>query len=209
MKVIATSGQKGGCGKTTVAFHLAHYFIAQGKSVGLVDLDPQATATKVAGLRDSDRPHLPVVPATTATLAATLAEAEADGVDFIVVDCPPHATAGLAGALRRADLLLLPFSPTTPDLLTASTVAALVAEVGRPALAVLSRVKTRSASAADARRHLEGVGLHVAEAYISDLNDFATALSDGLAVGEFAPKGKAAREIRALGKEVETLLISS
>lgn len=206
MKVIATSGQKGGCGKTTVAFHLAHYFSAGAKTVGLIDLDPQATATKVAGLRDADRPHLPVVQATAGSLAATIAEAEADGVDVLVIDCPPHATAGLAASLRRADLLLLPFSPTTPDLLTAGTVAELVAEVGKPALAILSRVKARSASAEDARRHLEGVGLRVAETQVSDLNDFATALNDGLAVGEFAPKGKAAREIRALGKEVEALL---
>lgn len=206
MKVIATSGQKGGCGKTTVAFHLAHYFTDRGQTVGLIDLDPQATATKVAGLRDAERPHLPVVPATAATLAATIAEAEGDGVDLLVIDCPPHATAGLAAALRRADLLLLPFSPTTPDLLTAGTVAELVGEVGKPALAILSRVKARSASAEDARRHLEGVGLRVADAQVSDLNDFATALNDGLAVGEFAPKGKAAREIRALGKEVEALL---
>jgi cellulose biosynthesis protein BcsQ len=67
-------------------------------------------------------------------------------------------------------------------------------------------VKARSASAEDARRHLESVGLRVADTQVSDLNDFATALNDGLAVGEFAPKGKAAREIRALGKEVEALL---
>ncbi|HRZ65999.1 MAG TPA: AAA family ATPase, partial [Spirochaetia bacterium] len=44
MRIIMTN-QKGGVGKTTLVFHLASLFAADGKRVLAVDLDPQANLT--------------------------------------------------------------------------------------------------------------------------------------------------------------------
>jgi chromosome partitioning protein len=94
--VIAVLNQKGGVGKTTTAINLGAYLAKSGKSVLLVDFDPQANATSGLGVdkqaleattydllfgrttleslvRDSDTPQLYLLPAN-----ANLAGAEVD-----------------------------------------------------------------------------------------------------------------------------------
>lgn len=50
MRVLAVVSQKGGCGKTTTAIHLAACLAASGRRTLLVDLDPQGHATLGLGL---------------------------------------------------------------------------------------------------------------------------------------------------------------
>jgi cellulose biosynthesis protein BcsQ len=50
MRVIAIVNQKGGCGKTTSTVNLGGALAADGSSVLVVDLDPQAHATLALGI---------------------------------------------------------------------------------------------------------------------------------------------------------------
>jgi len=74
-QVLAFVNQKGGCGKTTTAVHLAGALAALGHRVLLVDLDPQAHATMALG-------HAPEAP--------TVAEVLLDGADVrrAIVEAP-------------------------------------------------------------------------------------------------------------------------
>ncbi len=53
MKIIAITNQKGGVGKTTTSVNLSAALAALGQRVLLVDLDPQASATSVLGLKEA------------------------------------------------------------------------------------------------------------------------------------------------------------
>ena len=60
MPIIAVSNQKGGVGKTTSCLNLGAALHEMGKTVLLVDLDPQGSLTVAAGVVDVDTIRLSI-----------------------------------------------------------------------------------------------------------------------------------------------------
>ena len=123
--VLVCMNAKGGCGKTTLAIHLAETLALHGFSTVVVDSDPQGTSTlwSMAG----DGMALKVVSAGPLTMTADLARLSAEYA-YVVVDCVPSSTApGNLAALDAAAVVLIPCQTSTPDLWATTAVLELLA----------------------------------------------------------------------------------
>lgn len=92
-RIIAVVNQKGGVGKTTTAINLGSYLANAGKSVLLVDVDPQANATSGLGIEHKKLTH--------GIYDALIGEKNLTSVIKRTLEKNYHiapATAGLAGA---------------------------------------------------------------------------------------------------------------
>src|SRR5258708_234272 len=114
MYTLSLIAQKGGTGKTTLAVSLAVAAGQVGMTSIIIDLDPQAPSCNWKDRRKGDSPV--VIDAQPARLAAALAKAEENGVDFAVIDTPALNEQSALAAATRADLVLIPCRPQASDL---------------------------------------------------------------------------------------------
>lgn len=105
MNVLAVIGQKGGNAKTTTALAVAVAAAAEGRTVAVVDLDPQPSAANWSDRRQVENPVVIACPA--ARLPPVLEGARAQGVELVVIDTPGKS----AEAAKAADMVLLPVQP--------------------------------------------------------------------------------------------------
>ncbi|WP_140628294.1 AAA family ATPase [Methylibium rhizosphaerae] len=192
MLTIAVFSQKGGAGKSTLAVHLAVAASVSMKVV-LIDADPQATVATWAADRAKHSPF--VARAESSTIEQLLASARDEGYDLAIIDCPPHAAPGTAALLRSADHVVIPAQPTMPDLTATARSVALARAAGKQFSFVVNRAPSRAPEVSQAIEALR-TGAPVAPVVIGDRRAFSRALTDGLAVTEFASStSKAATEI--------------
>lgn len=111
MRIITVTNFKGGSGKTTTSAYLAHAFAAKGRSVVLVDADPQGSA-----LRWSEQGEwsIPTFALPVKDLHKRLSGIVSASTDVVVIDTPPlEEQAGIvASALRVADVAIVSMAPT-------------------------------------------------------------------------------------------------
>lgn len=144
VQVIAVVNQKGGVGKTTTAINLATALVAVGRSVLLVDLDPQGNASTGLGV---DRDHrdltiydvlsgdVTIEDATIETaipgLRLVASTVDLVGAEIELVDAPRRSTrlgdaldaARRTGSLGRYDYVIIDCPPSL-NLLTLNALVA-------------------------------------------------------------------------------------
>jgi chromosome partitioning protein len=204
-KIFTVAQQKGGAGKTTMAAHLAVAFTAIGKSVAVVDIDPQQSLTQWYRRREArygDAGAGLLVSRIKGWRVQSEVEKLAREHDVVIVDSPPHAETEAKIAVRSADLVLVPVQPSPMDVWATKATLDLAAAEKTPVLLVLNRVPPRANLTDEMVRELRDIHAGVAEARLGNRVVFAAALSEGRAVGEVQPRGRAAAEIGALAEEI-------
>lgn len=206
MKCIALVNQKGGCGKSTLAIHLAVAFTQAGRNTVILDLDPQTSAAEWADSREAEFPHVESI--QPSRLDKRAEDMRGIGTDILILDTAPHAESTALAAARMADLVLIPSKPSMMDLRAMAKTAKLLELVKTPAYAVLNAVQHHSTAAAysAAKTIKEAFGLAVAPVWTHERVAYHRCLIDGMAAQEADPEGKAAFEIRALQKWVDQTL---
>ena len=199
MYVIAIVAQKGGTGKTTLALCLAVAATNDGKSVLVVDLDPQATASNWGDRRKSQQP---VITSTQAArLPKLLATAAANGADLVIIDTPPRLEQAAMAAARAASLILIPCIPAINDLDTLDTTIELLKHAGTTrAIVVLNSAPARGARKEQAEEVVRDKGILIAPITFGHRTAFPDAAAFGQTPEEYDPKCKASEEIQHLYK---------
>jgi chromosome partitioning protein len=197
MHVIAIIAQKGGAGKTTLTLSLATAAMQAGKTVAVIDLDPQATAATWADRRRNEPPA--VVSAQPARLPHVLKSAQEAGADMVFIDTPPRAEQAALAAAKAAHVILIPCRPAVFDLDTLAATLELVRYGGSErAVAVLNAVPPRGTKRDQARDVIKDLRLPVCPASLGHRTAFTDAGVHGLSAQEYDPSGKAAMEVKGV-----------
>ena len=129
-----------------------------GRSVAVVDLDPQASATNWSERREAETPV--VASSTPVRLEAVLSAAEQQGADLVLIDTPPRADQTAISAAKVADLVIIPCRPAILDLETVATTIELVRSAGNQQIVVvLNGVPPRGTRGDQAAEILQSMGI--------------------------------------------------
>ncbi len=202
-KIITFAQQKGGAGKTTVLAHLAAAWAAAGRSVALIDLDPQRSLTRWAKLRGD--PRLVLIESKDYR-ASTDMKAAARAHDFVLVDCPGAASSLLDAVVRESALVIAPCQPSVMDIWATASVIETTTKQKTPLRILLNRVPARGGGVDDVTPELGPAQRNLFVARLGNRIAFSHAMLGGRTAPELSRRTAAAAEIAALLAEVEGVI---
>ena len=137
MRTIAVVSQKGGSGKTTVAFAIALGLWRRGRRVLVADIDPQRSSVEVLKARRTPGPE--AIPTSASKLFALQTQSQRDGVGALVVDTPGSIEQEALLAIGLCDLAVMVLRPTYLDLAAAVNTSRMIRQLNKPGVIVLNQ----------------------------------------------------------------------
>jgi chromosome partitioning protein len=205
METLALIAQKGGCGKSTLAVHMAVCAAMYGLRVALIDRDPQGSTFAWNEIRAPGR-KFDAAQATAGELPEFLQKAEAAGTDLAIIDTAPHANKDAPAVAQLADYVLIPTRPAFFDLKAMAATVMALHMTKTPRAVVLNAAPHGFRLVEEARANLEKAGLTVLPEVIHQYAALGHAVTGGMSIHEYDPDSPAAAEIKALYKAVAGFL---
>jgi len=202
--ITVVGNMKGGTGKSTVTFNLAVWLGHQGKSLRLFDLDPQQTLADALDVRQEEayEPKLP-----NAEFQDALADLTKNiNSDEVLIDVSMSDQQALKEALVICDRVLIPVAPSQADIWSTQRFIKLINETctnKKPELlALINRADTHplvteTKESEEALDFLPGIH-RIKKARLHNRTAYRRSFSEGLAVFELNPSGKASKEVLKL-----------
>jgi chromosome partitioning protein len=203
-KVITIAQQKGGAGKTTLVVQLATAFLAAGKKVATIDIDPQASLTQWFSARSQNLRNKNLLlhsPVTGWRMQSEVDRLARDN-DIVIIDSPPHTETDAKISIRAADLVLIPVQPSPVDIWATKPTLEIAMKEKVPVKLVLNRVPKRSKLAQAMHDKLSEYGAEIAKTQLGNRVRYAEGLNRGLGVIEMGRSSLAYHEVAELAAEI-------
>ena len=188
---------KGGTGKSTVTFNLAVWLVLNDQKVTVFDLDPQATLSDVIDIRQEDE-YEPGI-----TVSSAFNKIHSDKSDEILIDIGTADTEAMEKAIALTDRIIVPVPPSQADIWSTQRFIKMVLDIrGKKKmpqmLGFVNRADTHlgvreTGEAEEALKMLPHIDLIPTR--LCQRTTYRRSFSEGLAVFELEPKGKAAAEV--------------
>jgi chromosome partitioning protein len=204
MFTVALLAQKGGVGKTTLAYTLAVQAELADTSAAVLDADPQASAwswsrKRLAGGKDT--PSVASV-GTPDKLREAFTHARAQDFDWLFIDTPAGVSELPATAAALADLLLIPCVPSVLNMEALASTVKLAQQAHKPAYFLVNRGRSKAINDDCLAALVSAYGLPATNAHVSARLPIVDAEAEGLALVELSAKdpsiGKGQDEFRVL-----------
>lgn len=109
MKVWTIAAQKGGSSKTTLTLNLAAAAQQAGLATVVLDVDPQASASKLHDVRLAlGLPDLSVITTPVSRLPVVMKQLEAEPPALVLIDTPPFSDTVTGEAIKVATQVIIP-----------------------------------------------------------------------------------------------------
>lgn len=161
-KIILTTHQKGGVGKSTLTFNMA-LALKNDVKVAIMDLDLQGSL-----FRSRANMEIPVLSSEELPNIKDL------DYDFIFIDTPPYLNEKLSELSRLADVIVIPTKTGIYDLLAIEESINIIksANCKKKALIVFNMVKPNTTLTSEMLEAVADFNIEVANTFISDLVAF-------------------------------------